>query len=257
MFNIPYNQIISNQRRLAELTQTEAATKVGWGLHRWNDIERGKRRPTVAERQAIYELLGVERGFVRPARVLRRLCDNGRKALDKPPLYLPTQDRPPHIRYFSLLRQHRDVTQRITDTIRRRSDYKDCEFFCHGLALDSYLEALHVMRLLEAGATPALLPPARLARTPRPIVDPVTRSPISQHKMLCLVLEGSYYFFQISFTTPQVLRVDCLRWSGKWTAIEIDGEGHDGRNDPQRSQLLELPVVRISADELLLRSKAA
>lgn len=251
MFNIPYKQNLRNARLKAQLTQAQAAAKIGMSRQRWSHLEVGSRRPSQEERRAINQLLGVYQGFIPPPSVLRKLADSGRRAFPEGPVHFPPQDRPTHVRYFAALRRHQRLTLELSNRIRQRPDFEVCEFFCHAIALESYLEALYVLRLIAEGAKPALVSPAQLGRTPHSIVEPRSRDCIDHHRLLCLVDNGVFRFFQVSFSTPQVYRVDCLLWDRGWSVLEIDGGGHDSSQDIGRSQALGMKVERLSCQEIL------
>jgi hypothetical protein len=135
--------------------------------------------------------------------------------------------------------------------VRKRRDFGVCEYICHNIACDSYAEVLFLLHLLADAAEPCLVAPARLGRTPRPIVDPEQRREVDVRPHACLHLRGAFYFFQVSFSTPDILTVDALCWDRGWTAIEIDGEGHESKFDAKRPFALGLPVQRISPSNLL------
>lgn len=251
MFSKPYSQIIATRRREARLTQKQAAEKIGVSPQRWNHLEHGRRPPTKDERNKLRLLLGIQHGFVPPRLGLRRLGDAGRQVMVTTEIFRPKPDRPAHVRYFAASRAHRSLVSDLTREVERRPDFQDCELLCHMLALDSSLEAVYVLQLLASGALPALVAPGWFGETPCQIVDPSSRAVVSTMRFPCLVLDGTVYFFQVSFATPRLYRVDCLRWSHGWTAIELDGGGHTALGDAERTNALALPLLRLRASDVL------
>lgn len=251
MFNITFAEVVRKNRRQRSLTQQEAAAMTGMTVQRWNHLELGNRHPAQSEIVSIYRLFGMFEAFIPPPDGMTKLGQAGRQFLSRTRAYFPPSDRPARVRYYSALKSYPQAVPPLTAQIRARSDARYCEFFCHKLSLDSGLEALHVMQLLAEGALPALLAPASLGRTPRPLVEPLERHEVSNRRFPCLILGDRAHFFQVTFSTPQLLRVDCLIWDDGWRVLEIDGPGHRTEYDAGRQEALGLKIDRISERELL------
>jgi hypothetical protein len=139
----------------------------------------------------------------------------------------------------------------LTRRIEARTDYEDCAYFGSKIAFASYAEVLYVLRLLAEGAVPCLKAPDQLGRTPKPIIDPATRRMVGVQPFLCLHLAGTFYFFQVSFATPEIYTVDALLWKGDWSVAEIDGEGHNHSTDKAKERAVALPFTRYVPSQLL------
>ena len=68
---------------------------------------------------------------------------------------------------------------------------------------------------------------------------------------LCLLLENKFYFFQVSFGTDPVSRVDALVFDEGWRIVELDGQGHDHARDAEREIALNTPTKRITTEQLV------
>ncbi len=174
-----------------------------------------------------------------------------RKLAQSPPSFHPPQDRASHVRYFSALRDYPAFVRRLTAITRQRSDFLDCQYLCGQLALESSDEVLFLLRLLEAGALPGYLPPSSLGAAPYPIVDPKSGLEVGHYKFPCLALPQEFYFFQVTFFRTRQYRVDVLRWKSGWSAIEIDGTGHDPQHDLIRERSLGLETRRLTAMQII------
>lgn len=251
MFELPLTQYIAHQRHEAGLSQTQLALALGMSPKRLSKIERGERQPTLEERRALIGHFGELRGYTAPPGHGRRMAENPKKMRDALPEFHPAQEKPSNIRYFSALRSYPDFVRRLTAIIKEREDFLDCQFHCGQLALEGGEEVLLPLRLLAQGALPGYYPPLWLGPLPQSIVDPSNRKPVGYAKLPCLVLPNDFYFFQVTFATPGLFRVDVLRWNGTWSVIEIDGAGHRTAYDKAKMEAIGLPTLRLTPAALI------
>lgn len=251
MINIPFTHILRNKRRNHNLNQTQAAALIGMTAKRWNNIELGKRPPNPVELRQMQELLGPLGGAIRPKGIHKLLLDEGLRAVENAEPFFPPADRPAFTRYYAALQRCPELVKELTATIADREDFAACDYLCDRIAFGSYAESLFGMHLLAQGARPALAAPAWLpSALPYPLIDPQTREHVCHRPFPCLILGGVFYFFQMSLDTPRTFTVDVLRWRGKWSVIEIDGDGHDSGNDREREAVISLPFLRYKASDL-------
>lgn len=253
MLEKSFHETLRWKRRQLNITQTRLAQDIGISQPRMSEIERGLIRPTDLEFVALVRRLSL--GFsgglaVRPARIVRYLVDQGRAVLPKAEPYFPRPDRSPRVRFLALQRKHPELASRLKSALKNREDYRELNYFCSQLALDSADEALYVLHRLSLGAKPCLLAPGTLAPLPCPVVCPESRSAIAHRPLPCLILEETFEFFQLTFATPRLFRVDVLTYCGGWSCLEIDGEGHDSREDGEKALALGIPIRRLKGDEL-------
>lgn len=250
MFRNTYHKELEGLRKKAGYQQVEAADAAGIPRRRWNDLEKGRHGPRNDESRSIEFLLGPILGAPRPPKINRILKAAGAVALPGSPTFQIEPDRPSRIRFLTARRDYPDEVNSLAREIAARADFEIVDHFYHQLSLDSSDEAMFVLHLLNQGASPALIVPGLLPSTPCPIIDPRDRLPVAHRPMHCLVLAGAFHFFQVSFATPRTYTVDVLRWNGEWNALEIDGRGHDSRDDDKRTEALPLPVRRIPGHQL-------
>lgn len=251
MFELPLTQFIAHRRHEAGLSQTQLAMALGMSPKRLSKIERGERHPTLEERRILIGYFGELRGYTASPGHGRRLAENARRMRDALPEFHPAQEKPSNFRYYSALRSYPDFVRRLTGIIKERDDFLDCQFLCGQLALESGEEVLLPLRLLAQGALPGSYPPLWLGPLPHSIVDPTNRKPVGYAKFPCLVLPNDFYFFQVTFATPGLFRVDVLRWNETWSVIEIDGSGHRTAFDAAKMEAIGLPTRRFTPADLL------
>lgn len=230
---------------------------IGLTRQRWNHFELERQTPTESEMRALFQLLGFFDSYRPPADAKKHLGQTGRNLVGTAPVFCPPRDRHPLVRFRRAMEREPQLTTDLIERIRCREDSEYCDFLARSLSLGSYLEAIHVLKLLAEGALPAYVAPARLGPTPNPIVDPSTLDDVAHHRFPCLSLEKELHFFQVSFRTPRLYSVDSLIWNGSWQVLEIDGAGHDFAEDDGRTRAIGLPVRRLSARELLYRDELA
>lgn len=190
----------------------------------------------------------------RPNYFYGRLLDAGSRYRNAPAPYFPPFDRNSRTRYKAANRLYPSETLRLTSQIRAFSDFRDINCFCELLSVGSSLECLFIMGLLVSKMRPALLAPYSLFPTlPNPIVCPKTRESVGHRPMPCLTNRDEAFFPQVSFLTQGLPAVDFLKHSklNGWSITEIDGPGHDSRNDQSRENALKLRHVRLSEQDVL------
>lgn len=252
MFHPLFHLAMREQRLNLGITQYEAGMRCGLSSNRWSNIECGHRTPTSQEQRRIAIALGLRQGhFVAPRSAILALSNSGSRLAEKFRPFFSHQDRPTFIRFRACQKRFPSLTSDLLAVVSSRSDFALCESLCHLISCDSWLESLHLLYLLACGAEPCLLAPERLGRLSVPVVSDTGRNLRGLNPRPCLVLDGSFYFFQVSFILESLVRVDVLRWDGCWSVLEIDGRGHDSFGDRQRLNGLQLRVERIDERALL------
>ena len=66
-----------------------------------------------------------------------------------------------------------------------------------------------------------------------------------------MILDGTWYFFQVSFKKNGTHRVDALCWNGSWSVVEINGAGHDSSRDEERAREIGLPTRYWTEQQLI------
>lgn len=250
MFNPLFGKRMKERRLKFGISQTEAARCCGMRRRRWSDLERGRRQPTPCEAEVIKRFLGFEKCFISPPAATKTLLARA-ASMDttKRPFY-PQQDRLTHIRYRSCLRTYSELTNSLLPLVLARDDIRISEHLCHKVSCESSLETLFILYLLSLGAVAGLRAPCLFGHNRWPIVDCQGIEEVGNRPRPCLVLGQTWYFFQVSFKASKVMRVDVLRWGGRWSIIELNGRGHDSRGDSTRGQELEMPITFWTEDQL-------
>lgn len=201
-------------------------------------------------------MLGRFDGFVAPASLLRALSDNGTRSLPNRQVFKPRGDREAFVRFRRARSKYPEFVLRATQIVRRRADFAECQGLCDLLAFDSAEEVLVVLHLLARGALPAVCAPARVARTPYAMLDPSTLEQVDFRPQPCLVLEGGFFFFQVTLQGRSWRhRVDLLHGQDDvWSVVEMDGDGHAGNGDAQRDREIGLRTLRLTPEMVTAES---
>jgi hypothetical protein len=221
-------------------------------FRRWSALERGYRAPNAKENYQISRLLGLRKCFVTPPKSTQRLLHNGMYLTTVHRPFYPKRDRLTYIRYRTLWKRHPELVRALEIRVLARPDVGLCEEICHRISCDSSLESLHLLYLLASGAKPALHGPETLGRLPQAVTDDRGKELVGLRPRPCLVLDSSYYFFQVSFRFSSVVRYDVLIWDGKWSTVEINGDGHDPTRDHWKAEALGLPMSYLHESQLVL-----
>ncbi len=259
MFRKPLHYVLADKREELDVTQDVLAERAGISGSRYPKLERGEMGPTGDEIETLARVLGIDTREVphlatRPPDAIGELLSNANPPA-RSPIFFPPQDRPNYKRYRAARKRYPDLVRAMTERLRRRPDFRTVEFFCECLASGSGDECLYLISLLLEGALPGLKVPVLVDFIEHPIIDPESRKFVGNRYLPCLVMGSTLYFVQVSLSTPATLSVDFLVWDGSWRVIEIDGAGHDRRDDSSREASLAMPVMRVSELELVNRCR--
>lgn len=216
---------------------------------RWSDLERGYRKPNPEEFRLLSHFLN-GKVFVPPPAANRTLLDQAARHSPPQQIFYPNQDRHTYIRFRACAKEYPTLTQALMDRIENRDDFDFCEYLCHRISCDSKLEPLHLLYLLSSGAVPGFRAPYQFGHTRWPIVDCRGRREVGFRPRPCMLLDGTWYFFQVSFKASPIIRVDTLCWNESWYLLEINGQGHDFSRDKRNAAVLELPMKCITTQQL-------
>lgn len=253
MFERNYNEIIQWKRDQLGLSQKALTESTGISQPRMSKLETGRHRPTEQEHRLLCQALQTELPLVgqRPRLAIRSLHNAGRRASQEAPPYFPPADRAARVRLLAAERRWPKLVRALTNRIQARPDYPFVNFLCSQLALDSADEALYVATRFAQGATAAIYPPLRLQQLDSLIRCPSSRELVGHRPFPCLVLGSRFEFPQVTLSTPRLYRVDFLVYDGGWQVKEIDGSGHDWRDDAEREAAIGLPTERLERGALL------
>ena len=252
MINIPLSCNVESKRCQAGLTQQRAGELSGLTSRRWSAIESGRCRPRRSEIRKMERVLGGLQGSLKPYRALQLLTGSGRCCEVTRSPHLPQPSKPSHVCFQAAGKRSPEIVARLASRVAGRNDFALCDYLCDLVTLGSGSEAFFVLHLLANGAEPALAAPAEMGRaTPYPIIEPALCRPVGDCLSPCLVAGGDFYFFGVCFATPEVVRVNILRWHSKgccWRIVEI--EESDSSEGNSSEFFTRLPVHRIRTAEL-------
>ena len=242
---------LKERRTELSLSQFGAAKACGMKRARWSDLERGYRQPNAEEFKLLCQFLKVSKVFVPPPAANRTLLHLAARRSPTQPLFFPSQDRHTYIRFRSCAKEYPALTGALLERIQNRGDFDLCEYLCHRISCDSNLEPLHLLYLLSSGAEPGLRAPYQFGHTRWPIVDCKGRREVGFRARPCMVLDDTWYFFQVSFKPSRTIRVDTLCWNGSWYLLEVNGKGHDFSKDRKNAAILQLPLKCLTTQQLI------
>lgn len=251
MFKPLFHLRMKERRRQLGLSQSEAAARCEIDPQRWSNLERGERRPSEQEFQVISIYLNLGDVFVPPPAATRKLLNNAARLSPPTPPYFTHQDRVTHIRYCTCAKKYSALVNALMDRIKDREDFPLCEYLCHNISCDSKLEPILMLYLLANGADVGLRSPYLLGHTRWPIFDCEGKHEVGQRPRPCMILDGTWYFFQVSFKISGTYRVDALCWNGSWSVVEINGAGHDSSRDKERAREIGLPTRYWNEQQLI------
>lgn len=251
MFNPLFHTEMKDRRLKLGQTQDQAAKACRLDRNRWSNLERGYRRPTPAEFRTITTYLKIGTTFLCPPAANKFLLDQAARLKTTPAPFFSHQDRPTYTRFRASVVEDPTLTEELVRRIGMRDDCDMCEHFFHSVSCDSRFETLHLLHLLQLGGIPGMAAPASFGHTRWPIVDCRGRREVGFRPRPCLLLDGIWYFFQVSFRARTVKRVDVLCWQDGWSVIELNGPRHETFKDQMRAAELELPTTFVSDDKLL------
>lgn len=258
MYETTFHSALRDARASADLTlkQVEELSRVA--ARRVTRLERGVALPCKQEREALAGVLtthmfDLRNAPARPARLYQKLRHRGMRAVEAPKPFFPPSDRASKSRLNTAWSRFPKEMNKIMKILKQRSDFAELNCFAEDVALDSADECLYFSTLLALGGEPAMRAPYSLApRLEHEVVCPLTREPVGFRPFPCLVKSDGIYIPQVAFVTPRPFVVDFLRHhDGRWSYVEIDGNGHDSRYDAEKERALGMPVKRLVGDEIL------
>ncbi|MCA9777082.1 MAG: helix-turn-helix transcriptional regulator [Candidatus Eremiobacteraeota bacterium] len=252
MFKYQFHLRLAEVRRKAGLTQQEAGEFVGISRGRWSQLETGYRTPSRDELQSLKCHFFLGEVYVPHSGTYRELRDAGAKLVSQSSLFLAWQDRDSFIRYWKAIKKYPVLIEGLMEVVSAREDFESIQYLFHRISFDSYVEVLYFLLLVACGATPISAPPLLLGQPPSPILEPRTRCEVGHFPHPGLDLQGTTYFFQVSFRLSIPIRVDILAHNGGWKTIEILREGYDFKADAGRQEL-GLPIQIVSEAEVIER----
>ncbi|HIB68566.1 MAG TPA: XRE family transcriptional regulator [Phycisphaerales bacterium] len=258
MFKQTFHSALAAAREASGFSIRQLKKACGLAVQRISRLERGIVLPTPMERDALstslqthaYELLHAPS---RPQRHYQRLRNRGARFLPTLEPYYPPRDRRSGVRLAAAHRRYPSEMNKLVRLLARSPDFDDVNFFCESVALDSGLECLFLTSLFADGADPLFVAPYLLApRLEQAVICPKKQVEVGFRPFPCVKLENALYIPQVAFRTPGTFVVDFLRYEdGAWSAVEIDGRGHDFGRDAEKEAALAVPVVRFSEERVL------
>lgn len=267
--------LVRSLREERRLSQADLARRAGVAQQRVSKIERGVTHPGVGTLERLCPVLQIDvQEMIRrtrwapsaPGRPNREVERRFEEAFAPPGLYAPPYERSFSQRIARLRTLRPLLVGSLESVLHERADVEELAGFLAEWPAESAEEALHVYWLCCLGMKGALLSPSRMGCSGPELYDWESKRHVGHLLMRALVAE----FPDLSIAVwPQVpvrvrdaggtlrhFRVDHLVGlmgpSGAvWAVLEVDGSGHDGRNDGERSALLSIPVLRVGEQALL------
>lgn len=250
--------VLSEAREMSGLSLRKLAELCGLTRWRINRLELGTVRPRPEERRALAAVLtshthALLNAPTRPRRYKQRLKNRGLRYLSSLEPFYPPRDRVSRKRFGAALHSYPKEMRALNALVAKHPRFEEVNTFCEDVSLDSALECLFLNSLFAEGAVPLVVPPYALSpRLEQPVVCPQKKTEVGFRPFPCVELRNALYIPQVTFTTPKTFAVDFLRYlNGKWTAIELDGRGHNSGRDAEKEQALAVPVLRFNEEKVL------
>ena len=261
MYEITFHSALRSARTAAKLTLKQLQKLSGVEAWRLSRLERGSALPSLQERDCLARVLSthsfdLRRAATRPPRLYQKFRHQGLRYLKAEKPYYSPCDRESRIRLAAAMRRFPNEMGSLAALLQQRGDFQEVNNFSEKVALDSADECLFYTSLLAQGAEPAMHPPYSLApRLQHEVVCPVSREPVGFRPFPCLVTDEGLYFLQVALATPRLYVVDFLRHhEGRWSVVEIDGDGHDSTYNIEKDAALAMPVLRLSQEQVIKRA---
>ena len=258
MYETTFHSALRSARKAAKLTLKQLQKRSGVEAWRLSRLERGSALPNLQERDRLARVLSthsfdLRRAPTRPPRLYQKLRHRGLRYLKVEKPFYPPCDRESRIRFAAAMRRYPKEMGSLTALLQQRGDFQEVNSFSERVSLDSADECLFYTSLLAQGAKPAMHPPYALSpRLRHEVVCPDTREPVGFRPFPCLVTDEGLYFLQVGLATPRLYVVDFLRHhEGRWSVVEIDGDGHDSSYNIEKDAALAVPVLRLSEEQVI------
>lgn len=258
-----FGQMISARRVERGLTKTRLGRLLGIDRRRIADIE-GDKVPPAELIRLLAKVLGIRaHRLLDAARNLQLaradLRKNGaafERAFGERKDFFPHRDRDNGIRLAAARKHYPWIVEDIIGRLRRRRDYPVIQHFLRLICIESRLEFLFVLLLLDWGAKPLLAAPTCTGAAQLRLVDPINREYVGHRKFpgLGLRYRGAAVVVvpQVSFEggseRPRVDFMFCL--PGRQLVVETDGA--EKEPSPDRDQMVGLQIIRLNETDLLL-----
>lgn len=258
MFEQTFHSILALARSESGLSLRKLEKLCGLKIHRLSRLELGEERPYPAERRILAGVLSPRASQLlysvsRPQRYYQRLRNRGARYLPLQEPYYPPRDRSSKVRIAAAYRNYPAEMAQLASLVRRHPDFCVVNAFCEDAPLDSGLECLFITSLFARGAEPLVIAPYTLSpRLAQSVICPKKKVDVGFRPRPGIELDRTLYLPQVAFKTPATFVVDFLRYQdGTWSAIEIDGRGHDSGRDHIKENALTIPVVRFQEEQVL------
>jgi transcriptional regulator with XRE-family HTH domain len=262
---VSFQEIITQARAMLRLNQSEVGKIAGISQRRLSSIEAGLARPSLQEVTAIAEALKLSAQDVAQNSDWERGCvmdgwqeERRRAFAGQVKVHLP--ELQPSTRAFrdkleTARKSHLNLVRKLEYQISLRPDARSIWLAFGEIWCDSSLEVLFWLHLAAGGASPIWTSPLELGFRRHAVTD-------WDHELLAGdVPKVSLWHKQLGIAIPQVSliqpkrRIDALLRlpHGRFVAIEIDGEGHNGSWDENRDRQMKIQVVRFDGAALLVQ----
>jgi transcriptional regulator with XRE-family HTH domain len=250
-------QRLKSARKLTGRTQGSVATATGLTQSRISQLELGKRYPTEEEWARLQEEF--PRAFLGPLpqRKLPAPSEDWRARAPRRPL---PSGPPFSSRLHNARKTHGVLVDKILSAVRARENGDLALQVLEQAGLDSGLEVLFWLFLLLAGAKPCCWAIAHAGFQAHRVAYPETGINITHSLGPCLEMEFPHFkallFPQVSIDVRKAYyRLDalvCIKTAKEriWLDVEIDGRGHDATYDAERQARLQLPVLRLTTEDV-------
>ena len=236
--------LLHSIRKSLNLTQEEMATHCGLCRLTWLRLEAGLLLPSAAEAAKIQKLCA------QPVpHAGQTLSKANIRAWFQPPRFAHQQVNPSH--WHKLNRSKGFLFKRVSQSTR---DWMRLMLPC-----ESTCEACAWMQFAQLGALPVLANPHELGYQQHPIVDSLGQALGARYLAGLQGKHGDLLYalwpqvhVRTATTNP---RLDALLWIRNkrysvWVDLEVDGAGHNPKNDKYRDEHLAMPTLRFSQNEV-------
>ena len=258
MFEQTFNGALALARKASGLSLRKLEKLCGLKARRLSRLELGVELPKPEERRILAAVLKSHASELlyttsRPKRYYQTLRNRGARYLPSQTPYYPPSDRSSRVRIAAAHRSYPTEMAELTELVRGHPNFRTVNAFCEDIALDSGLECLFLTSLFARGAEPLAIAPYLLApRLNQAVICPKKRVDVGFRPFPAIELDETLYIPQVAFQTPATFVVDFLRYeNGNWSALEIDGRGHDFGRDDLKEKALAVPVIRLGEEQVL------
>lgn len=264
-----FHEQLKYERQQRGWTQRELGRRAGISRSVVSHLESGVKPPSSSERAGLVRALKLSRDMLGEARPSggrggwpawqsTRLWEEFRK---RPERYRLDRERPNWFRLRAARKQYPALYDKLLWQALKVHGRVVLRDLIHFGCIDSGLEAMAWLQLLVAGVIVSYVSLARLGWCRLPVLDYPGSQVVNDRLWPAFVFKHPFLcalFPQVRLKPweSKAYRLDflaCVRWEDRliWVNVEVDGAGHDPREDETRTQNLRLPRVQLTEEDIL------